>query len=43
MLQMRAQIHVGLYVKHLLISCIPIETNIEVDREMFIKISPSHI
>jgi len=32
MLQKRAQIHLSLYIKRLLISCIPIETNIEMDR-----------
>jgi len=43
MLQIRAQIRVVLNVKRLLITCIPIESNIEVDREMFGKISPNHV
>jgi hypothetical protein len=40
---MRTHIHVGLYVKRLLISFIPIETNTEVDRKMSGKITPNLI
>jgi len=43
MLQICAQIRVGRYVKRLLVTCIPIETNIEMDREMFGKISPKRV